>query len=65
MERQLYDALEPEPIHIDTICERTGLDLRRRWSIFYNSNSKVWCASWPANSFIGCNKPWAMGWYLD
>jgi len=26
LERQLYDALEPEPIHIDVLCERTGLD---------------------------------------
>ncbi len=26
LERQLYDALEPEPVHIDVLCERTGLD---------------------------------------
>ncbi|MDQ7040344.1 MAG: DNA-processing protein DprA [Rhodothermus sp.] len=26
LERQLYDALEPEPLHIDVLCERTGLD---------------------------------------
>lgn len=26
LERQLYEALEPEPIHIDVLCERTGLD---------------------------------------
>ncbi len=25
-ERQLYEALEPEPLHIDVVCERTGLD---------------------------------------
>jgi len=26
LERQLYEALGPEPIHIDTLCEKTGLD---------------------------------------
>lgn len=26
VEQQLYDALTAEPIHLDTLCERTGLD---------------------------------------
>jgi len=26
LEQQLYEALEPEPLHIDVLCERTGLD---------------------------------------
>lgn len=25
-ERKLYDALTPEPVHLDVLCERTGLD---------------------------------------
>lgn len=26
LERQLYEALGPEPMHIDNLCERTGMD---------------------------------------
>ncbi|MEM1044480.1 MAG: hypothetical protein AAGI91_17860, partial [Bacteroidota bacterium] len=27
VEQQLYDALAPEPMHLDTLCERAGVDV--------------------------------------
>ncbi|MEO1074528.1 MAG: DNA-processing protein DprA [Bacteroidota bacterium] len=44
VEQQLYDALTPEPMHLDTLCERAGVDV---------SNALVYLLSLELNGHIG------------